>query len=496
MASRTLTDRVAKRGLGRIVGRVRRVSSWTVVTVACVAAGVVAWWPFVNLRLGPYLVGNVAARHGLHLQNIRADGWAGSAWGAAWEPYASAPYAHWPPASNLTHWIVAELFDGPTDFQLLAVQHFYAVAAVAGLVVLARRVGASPWATAAAVTIVGAQSWFFWVAPLGPELAATAWFCVWAVPFVSDRRLPNRRGWWAGLAAGIWGWHTIAAVGVLSAIAAVTHRRRRVGWGWLWPAAGAGCAAVGTAVWALAADTGGLVTHTRRQVGVPDVFATVRDMVEHVTIYDFTGLLTVAAVPLWVVGCWVGRRSTRIVVAGTVGSVIALAGLLSLNARGNPHWPHLLVVPTFVAAAVAGTWLWSLAADGLRRLRIRSTVPLAAAAVLVVAAVAYPAALEDIAVYRYTAVLAEAGDVAVANPPPEAQEWAWTNSDLTRWIAYYWQLPPAPAIPEAVPDTEVAVMRLRPLPDGGPGGWRAVRDHPCPGTSYTLSRPRHLQNPG
>ena len=445
-------------------------------TVTCVAAAAAAWWPFVNLRLGPYPVANIAARHGLHLQNIRADGWAGSSWGAAWEPYASAPYAHWPPASNLTHWLVAELFDGPTDFQLLAVQYFYGVAAVAGLVVLARRVGAGPWATAAAVTIIGAQSWFFWFAPLGPDLAATTWFCVWAVPYVADRRLPDRRGWWAGLAAGIWGWHTIAAVGVLSAISAVTHRRRGVGWGWLWPAAGTVCAAAGTAVWAFAVDAAGLVTHTRRQVGIPDVFTTARDMVDSAATMDLTGFLTVAAVPMWVVGFWVGRRATRIVLAGTVGSVIALAGLLSLNARTNAHWPHLLLVPTVVAATVVGTWLWSLAA---RELRIRSTVPLAAAAVLVVAAVVHAAALQNIAVYRVTAVLAEAGEVAAVNPPAGTQEWAWTNSTpfLTRWLAYYWHLPPAPAIPEAVPHNDVAVMQLRPPAAGWPGGWRAVAGH-------------------
>ena len=379
------------------------------------------------------------------------------------------------PGSNVAHWLVAELFDGPTDFQLLAVQHFYAVAAVTGLVVLSRRVGASPWATAAAVMIVGAQSWFFWIAPLGPDIAATTWFCVWAVPYVCDRRVPDRRGWWAGLAAGIWGWHTIAAVGVISAVAAVTHHRRgRVGWGWAWPAAGAVCAAAGTAVWALAVDAGGLVTHTRRQIGVPDITDTASVMFEHVTAWDFTGFLTVAAVPLWIGGLWVGRRSTRIVVAGTVGSVIMLAAVMSVNARSQSHWPHLFVVPTVVGAAVTGTWLWSLAAPGLRKLRIDSSVPLAVAAVLGVVAISGPAVQADISVYRYMAAAAEAGDVAVANPPAGTQEWAWTSADLNRWLAYYWHLPPAPAIPDAVPDNDVAVMQLRNLPSGRPGGWQAV----------------------
>jgi hypothetical protein len=61
------------------------------------------WVPNLDLPLGDSHHGRVLGRYGIQIRNLNTEGFTNSGFGTDWTPYASAPYAHHPPLSNLVY---------------------------------------------------------------------------------------------------------------------------------------------------------------------------------------------------------------------------------------------------------------------------------------------------------------------------------------------------------------------------------------------------------
>lgn len=141
------------------------------------AVVVATWIPRLTGPLPGNHVGNVAARYGLHVRNLFADGIVGSSFSAAWQPYRTEPYAHHPPLLNLLDAVVG-LFPGEATFQVMLVPVVLGASALPAAAWLLRTLGFGWRATLLAVAAMAATA-YFWVysqvmVDVGPILALTA----------------------------------------------------------------------------------------------------------------------------------------------------------------------------------------------------------------------------------------------------------------------------------------------------------------------------------
>ena len=448
---------------------------WT--CVAAMTAVVVATWiTRLTSPLPGNHIGNVAARYGLHVRNLFADGLVGSSFSAAWEPYRTEPYAHHPPLLNLLDAIVG-LVPGEATFQVLLVPVVLAASALPAAAWLLRTLGFGWRATLLAVAAMAATA-YFWVyshvmVDLGPILALTA-SVVLLIDGSTNRRLVaavsalvavNALLSWPGIA------FTVALVGWL--VVRRTESAWRVGTVALVSIGASLAFMVGVSGRAELLDQ----TDQRRSSGSYPVGTVARYALDDAR--DLLPLWYLVLTPL-LVGFGIADRRSRWLMALFTAAAAAWTLVLGNGTVVHDYWAYLLLLPGLLGcAALADRALVALDGGepprGSRPRRGDWWAGLAGVGIAVTFAMMVAGPLGDRLIDRPT----DAGHLIEAMDMPADQRVAWiVGFDFFRVISYRLDRP-VDAITDVdldgIGDDEVVFVDLEALPD-----WYPERTMPEP----------------
>lgn len=438
-----------------------RADRWGWLAVGAMTAAVaVTWVPLFTAPFGDNHSGGITSRYALHLRNLQEKGFFESNYGADWEPYANAPYAHHPPLRNIFDVLFGSL-PGDGEYQLRIAPFFFALLAIPAAAGLLRALGIRWLPTLLAVGLLVVTG-YFWVYghlryDLGIILALAA-----LVAYLRQRPQPPR--WMVvaaclvALLAGLQSWPSIAFAGALGLWLLAGRRLDRV------------TVAVGVSMAA------GVVVSLSYVFGVHGLEPLVSQTEMRTSGGTFTAFefatrqwrFASEMLPFWylvllplAVLAGLFDRRTRTFTAVTAVFAAGFVLVFNHGAYIHQYWGFLVLIPGLVGMGA----LLDGVAGGLSARWVTGSAAAAGLALMIGAGVAYG----DIS-QRYHYQPTAAGRLVVANPPPPDQAYAWhlRLKHLPRWLAYYWDLPPRTARPdrlvarEAGPDDIVLVNTAQP----------------------------------
>ncbi|MBE1485122.1 ArnT family glycosyltransferase [Plantactinospora soyae] len=471
--------------------RVERRGWWMVGALTATVA--MTWIPWLNAPFGDNHLGRIIGRYALHLRNLQQQGLLGSQFGADWQPYASAPYAHHPPLLNLLTALTG-LLPGDGEYQVWLPAYLLALLIIPAGAALLRGFGIRWSATLLALGLMVATP-FYWVySPLMFDLGLILALSAIVV------RLRARPDPSPGLVAAacatallstLVSWPGMVSAAVLGLWLFAARRIDRV------------TVLVGASMLA------GLVLSLAFVVGVTGLTllggqAELRSTGGSHTVWRFlrrqayfaSSLLPVwylGALPLAMVAGLLDRRSRGYLAMATGFTVLWVVGLNN-GAYMHSYWSYPGLVVGLVGMGVlldrvAGRLsgrpgeapaapIPPVTGNGPRaalrrapRTVARTTSRLAArrparVAVTVLIGAALGTYLGTLVLgpvgQRLLAEPARAGRLVAAHPPSVGQRYAWVAGPAItspRWLAYYWQLTPQMLTPE--------ILRSDPVPGAG-----------------------------
>ncbi|ROO52645.1 hypothetical protein EDC02_7584 [Micromonospora sp. Llam0] len=422
---------------------VRRADRWGWLGIAAITAAVAATWaPQLALPLGDNHVGRIFARHALHLRNLQEKGLVGSSFSADWSPYSNQAYAHHPPLVNMLD-ATFGLLPGSGTYEVLISPFLLGLLVVPAAAALLRAFAIAWIPTLVAVGTMAATGMFWLYSQLtfdmGLILALSA-----TIVALRKRADPPR---WLVVCACV--------TALLTTLAS-------------WP--GIGFAAV-LGLWLLAARRLDRVTVAVGASMVLGVLASLAFIVGVSGLEDLTSQTefrtagggftarqflvrqrdyATELLPIWylvifpiaaVAGLFV--RRTRFYLLVTLAFVGMWVIGLNNGSFIHDYWAYPVLIPGVVAMGV----LFDLI---VRRVptRVSASAGIAAGVGLSVAfgTIALGPTARD-----YVYGPADAGRLVDAYAPGPQQQRAWVmNISTARWVAYYWDLPPAVMSPDAL----------------------------------------------
>jgi hypothetical protein len=418
------------------------------------------WSPVLAAPFGDHHDGRVWARFALGLHNFHEEGLAASSLATDLAPYGG-PYAHHPPL--LTALAVAvDALPGDGAYVVRVAPYLLGLMAIPAGAALLRVLGIRWVPTLVSLGLMVATG-YFWVFArlmfdLGPLLALTA-----AIAYVRGRPNPPR---WAIVAAvatsvvaTLGSWPGIVWAAVLG-LWLLTGRRDRV------------------TVAVVVSMVVGVILSASFMLGVHGIDRLVRQTEERTTggdygVADFFArewsyvrqLLPrryLALLPVGLVAGVIDRRTRFLVVASTA---MTIAWVLGLNngAYIHDYWAYLVLIPGLLGMGALLDRIWAAVA---RWRAARAVVAMAVGALL---AIAFIRIVTGPIGQDYLERPLDAGALVSDNPPPSGQQRAWhMGMEAPRWLAYYWQHPPATltaSLARRSPADDIVLVHADRLPD-------------------------------
>jgi 4-amino-4-deoxy-L-arabinose transferase-like glycosyltransferase len=418
-----------------------------------------SWATSLDAPLGDNHEGRVDARFALHVQNLRAEGWSDSSYGASMEPYGGA-YAHHPPGPVAAQWLASWL-PGRGDHEVRLFPFAMGLLTVPAAAWLLRALGLR-WPSVVAATAVLVSTPLFWT------YGRLLWdhpllFAVPAALLSYPPKPTRRRAASTALLVVVAVLMSWIAGAFAAAFLAVVVARRRVALGELIPLACAwlaGIAVVG--IWILAASSSDEITD---QIGFRTTGGsfTAGDWLERQLTWA-SDLLPLWLLPLVLAGLWAARRRREVraplAVAAALGALF-VAGLPN-GSFIHDYWTYpLLVALTMCAALTVELWL-PRASDRAQRLFIPAGAAVGSVLVALLALGPFGRShFED---------REDAGRLAQRTAPFVRQDHAWTVNgvDTPRWLSLYWGIPARVLdadLLRTAPGDDLVLAQL-PLPSG------------------------------
>jgi hypothetical protein len=430
------------------------------------------WATTLAAAYGDNHEGRVFSRFALQVRNLTDHGLVGSQFATDMAPYGRS-YAHHPPLATVLD-AAFGLLPGDGEYQMRLAPYLLGLLTIPAAAALLRAFDLRwpPVLLALGLMVVTGYFWVYarLVFDLGLLFALAA-----AIAHVRRRPDPSR---WLVVVACVTGFLTTLGSWLGIALAAMLG---------LWLLAGrrridrvtvaVGASMVAGLLGSLAfmvgvAGVGNLSAQTQFRTEGGDFG--VREFVASQWLW-FRQLLPVWYLALLPVGVVVGllRRRTRSFTALATALAIGWVVLLPNGSFIHDYWPYAVLIPGVVGMAALADAVWTRvpAALGTWRVGVAALVALGLVAAFAVM-VRGPMARD------YINAPLDGGTLVEAHGPAPGQARAWHISfGAVRWLAYYWDLPPAKVLPDnasmARPD-DLALMHLDRIPEWLPA---SVGDH-------------------
>ncbi|MFY1637144.1 hypothetical protein ACN27F_28380 [Solwaraspora sp. WMMB335] len=425
----------------------RRADRWGWFGVAAITAAVAATWaPQLALPFGDNHVGRIFARHGLHLRNLQEKGLIGSSFSADWSPYSNQAYAHHPPLLNMLD-VVFGLLPGSGAYEILIGPFLLGLLMVPAAAALLRAFAIAWIPTLVAVAAMVATGFFWLYSPLmfdmGLILALSA-------TIVALRKRTDPPRWLVvcacvtALLTTLASWPGIALAAVLGLWLLVARRLDRVT-----VAVGASMVLGVLVSLAFIVGVSGMADlSSQTEFRTAGGGFTTRQFLVRQRDYA-TELLPdwyLVGFPIAAIAGLLVRR-TRFFLLVTLTFVGFWVIGLNNGSFIHDYWAYPVLIPGVVAM---GALL-----DVITRRIPRPAAASAGIAAGIGLSVAFGAIAFGPTARDYVYEPADGGRLVDAYPPGPQQERAWVmNISTARWVAYYWDLPPATMNPDLLPKAQ------------------------------------------
>ncbi|WBB96740.1 MULTISPECIES: hypothetical protein [unclassified Solwaraspora] len=422
---------------------VKRVDRWGWFGVAAITAVVAATWiPQLALPFGDNHVGRIFARHGLHLRNLQEKGLVGSSFSADWSPYSDQAYAHHPPLLNMLD-ATFGLLPGSGAYEILIGPFLLGLLVVPAAAALLRAFAIAWIPTLVAVGTMAATGFFWLYSPLMFDMGL---ILAMSATIVALRKRADPPRWLVvcacvtALLATLASWPGIGLAAVLGLWLFAARRLDRV-------TVAVGASMVLGVLVSLAFIVGvsgmeDLTSQTEfRTAGggftARQFLVRQRDYATELLPTWYLVIFPIAAVA----GLFV--RRTRFYLLVTLAFVGAWVIGLNNGSFIHDYWAYPVLIPGVVAMGA------------LFDLIVRRVPTLVSASAGIAAGVGLSVAFGAIALgptaRDYVYEPADAGRLVDAYAPGPQQQRAWVmNISTPRWVAYYWDLPPAVMSPDVL----------------------------------------------
>jgi len=428
-----------------------RADRWGWLGVGAITAVLaISWIPRLNLPFGDNHMGRIISRYALHLANLHEKGLVGSDFGADWEPYSSAAYAHHPPLLNILTALFGA-FPGDQPIEIWIAPYLLALLVVPAGAALLRGFGMR-WPTTLLAVGLMASTTFFWVySPIMFDLGPILLISAVVVPLRKKGYNPPR---WllvtacvAAVLATLVSWPGIGFAGAMGLW--LLLGRRKIDKVVLW-VGGAMLFGLLLSLTFIVGVSGLADLSNQAEFRTQGGTFTAQQFVERQG-RNLTTLLPIWYVILLVAGVIAGLwdRRTRVYMAFAVLFNVFWTFGLNNGAYIHDYWDY----PVLILGLVG---MGALLDRVIAWLPARVTVLGAGVAGLALAAWLGYIAVGKID-YNYVDRPTDAGTLVSQNGPAPGQTTAWvTGGGLStpRWLAYYWDLPTGGITPQVLADNK------------------------------------------
>jgi len=439
----------------------------------------VSWWEILFLPLGDSHDGRIHGRFGLQVRNLLEGGLVDSSFLSSMEPFATQPYAHHPPLTNVIHATIGWLF-GIGEWQLHLPGFLAGLATVGALIWLLRELGLGSWVAVGATGLVASTPMFWIYARLGLGISLMLGFlALW----VRRDRLAQPDRWLivAGAATAFASWPGAALVVVVGVWGRRRLETRRLAGLVLTTAA----VAIGvTLLWALTTSSFSELTgHTADRVRIPVTIGEFVDQYRwfYQTLYPAWFRWSI---PFALAASVVSPR-TRLPAVALAGVMIAWTVALPEAAFVHDFWTYPLIAPIALGWAAILDWLAGQPVPSL----------LVAVGVGVLVLGSFASTQRGGFREAYFHAPSDGGALVRSVAPADGQEIAWVlgSIEVPRWLSYYWDLPThkieEPDL-DSVPGGDRVLLRL----DRTPAWLPAVPAPEAQAGRYVVVRASDLQS--